>query len=313
MSVTATKWAWDQARAGRVPGNALSTLLAWADQANEEGYGWIGLAIIVDMTNQGYRTVQRHTSELERLGLMERHRKIRRSGRLGKYEYWLAIQEQPLLDRVAQPRRPATGQIGRSGQGGSGKSESTPQHAAPDGDHDHRPNATTGQNGHWSDLAGQPPANLATVNPVKHKTQPSHLRACACVREGNPPADHEQFVAFATSPYPDDAVTYCTADLPEWEATFPDMPREQIAQTLREIGSWYRNECRNNPDARKARLAHEWHSRVRRWLGETLQDLKQGKTSPAKARRGMTENFEGKHYEGDDDAEEFFATGLAGQ
>lgn len=69
MSIRWTAAAW---RAPDVGPGELLVLLALADFADDTGLCWPSVSRIGEMTRQSARTVQRHLSELEARGLIER-------------------------------------------------------------------------------------------------------------------------------------------------------------------------------------------------------------------------------------------------
>lgn len=76
MSVRATNWAWEKARAGIVEGGELLTLLRLADHADNDGVCWPGQKQVAEFTGQDERTVRRHIKRLEERGLLEREKRV---------------------------------------------------------------------------------------------------------------------------------------------------------------------------------------------------------------------------------------------
>lgn len=303
MSVRCITWAWDQARADRVSRGELLTLVALADQADDDGHGFCRLAIICSMTNQSDKTVRRACRRLEDLGLLERRRRRRRDGSWGVHDYWLPVHQQSLLGPDHQRSNGTTGHFDRwrdSEPADPAESRVVAAFPADDAEHNHRSNGTTGQNDRWPEMTGGPPVTGDRTSPVSYCPDPP---TCACAREGGLPAGHELFVAFATGPRPDDLLTYCTADVENLRETFPELTGAQVRAVLREIGAWYRGECQDpdNPHGRKARLPHDWKRMVRKWMGEARDKAAAG-VAPAKKAAGsdIARSFEGVVYEGDD-------------
>ena len=70
MSVRVSTWVWHETTA---KGNDRLMLLALADNANDDGWCWPGVAQLVDKTMLGRSTVFRRLDVLEAAGLVERY------------------------------------------------------------------------------------------------------------------------------------------------------------------------------------------------------------------------------------------------
>jgi Helix-turn-helix domain len=81
VSVRATNWAWELARAKAVQGGVLLTLLRVADHADNNGICWPGEESLSDYTGHDERTVRRHLKKLEDDKLLHRGRQVANQGR----------------------------------------------------------------------------------------------------------------------------------------------------------------------------------------------------------------------------------------
>lgn len=105
MSVTATKWAWDQ----HVPSLAKFVLVRLADHADNDGFCWPGQEGIAEKCSITPRTLRRHLSWLEAEGFIARRK---RRGQAGEYQsdsYQLDITDQRSHLTNGQPRPAVTG------------------------------------------------------------------------------------------------------------------------------------------------------------------------------------------------------------
>ena len=99
MSVRASGWAWSLRNIEPLP---KFTLMALADQADENGYCWPSQALIAEKVVMGERTVRRHIATLRDLGLLSViHRSSTRGRRSNGYQLHIgAVVEGSLESRL---------------------------------------------------------------------------------------------------------------------------------------------------------------------------------------------------------------------
>lgn len=101
MSVRASGWAWSLRNIEPLP---KFTLMALADQADEDGYCWPSQALIAEKVVMGERTVRRHIATLRDLGLLT---VIRRSSTRGRRSNGYQLHIGAVVEGSLESRLPA--------------------------------------------------------------------------------------------------------------------------------------------------------------------------------------------------------------
>lgn len=92
MAINVMTWAFQQ----QVPSpTAKLVLIALADHANGDGECWPSMERIGVMAGISPRSVSRHVTALEELGLVQRARRRRHNGHLGSWVYRLSYRSEP--------------------------------------------------------------------------------------------------------------------------------------------------------------------------------------------------------------------------
>lgn len=166
MSVRASGWAWSLRNIEPLP---KFTLMALADQADEDGYCWPSQALIAEKVVMGERTVRRHIATLRDLGLLT---VIRRSSTRGRRSNGYQLHIGAVVEGSLESRLPAN-------LAGSGE----PTDDAPvdnfDGQGDLPAIPANGQSGRLRKRPGWPVAQEASGG----RSQPANVGRLLPIRE----------------------------------------------------------------------------------------------------------------------------------
>lgn len=150
MSVRASGWAWSLRNIEPLP---KFTLMALADQADEDGYCWPSQALIAEKVVMGERTVRRHIATLRDLGLLT---VIRRSSTRGRRSNGYQLHIGAVVEGSLESRLPAR-------LAGSGKPTGDAPVDNSDGQGDLPAIPANGQSGRLRKRPGWPVAQEASA------------------------------------------------------------------------------------------------------------------------------------------------------